>query len=139
MRKSEALATILHLQPTNATPSCAARAQDIQNAKDHWLALSNKQKRRPPNAAICVHDGMKKRAQSRAWIDRVRAVSGCWGGAHSFKLRLKIRMPIAASSARKHLPETAKSNERALTAHVRACAGWSTGTGSAHACKQSGG
>ena len=51
--------------------------------------------------------------QSRARIDRVRAVSGWWGGAHSFQSTLKMRIPMAASSVRKDRPETAKSGARA--------------------------
>ena len=39
-RKAEIGNTRDHLQPPNATPSCAARTLDVQNAKDHWLEPS---------------------------------------------------------------------------------------------------
>ena len=39
-RKAEIGSTRDHLQPPNATPSCAARTLDVQNAKDHWLGPS---------------------------------------------------------------------------------------------------
>ena len=49
-RKAETDRTCDPLQPESATPSCAARAGDVQNAKDLWLE-PNTAKLVPPKAA----------------------------------------------------------------------------------------
>ena len=99
-RKPEIDRTCDPLQPQNATSSYAAREGDVQTAKDRWLAPATAKMTPAARCDLCSQRH-ETHAQSRARIDRVRAVSGWWGGAHSFQLPLRMTMPIAASSARK--------------------------------------
>ena len=61
------------LQPSDATPSCAARAQDVQNAKDHRLALSTAKMAPAERCDLCTQ--RHEKACSVACVDRSRARS----------------------------------------------------------------
>ena len=59
------------LQPTDATPSCAARAVDVQNAEDRWLAPNTA--KIVPAASFDLRARRHKKACSVACADRSRA------------------------------------------------------------------
>ena len=63
------------LQPSDATPSCAARAQDVQNAKVHWLTFSLSTAKMAPAERCDLCKQRHEKACSVACVDRSRARS----------------------------------------------------------------